>query len=299
MDATLNITSNAKPAFTRETLERLHAPAPAHIRASLDAPYPLDAALIDEYREKGYVKLEGMLSGEALDYYRGLIGLAVGHRFKDDDRALNEKRVYEQSFLQAFNLWPHYPAIAEFAKAYRFADVARRLLGVDGLKLWFDQALYKEPGGRITDYHADAAFWPLQPAALTTTMWLALVDVPREKGCMAFAAGSHKLAPDAEFVDIFNAQEEIAIADNLRQYPWEWMPLNQGDCTFHSGLVYHRAGGNQTDDMREAMTVVYMTDQARYDWSPSNPEAAARHGFATQGLRRGDLLESEFAPRLI
>ena len=296
---TMNDSSEGKPSFTRETLEKLHAAAPAHIRAFLDEPYALDSAAIDEYEAKGYVRLPGMLTGEPLDYYRELIGLAVGHRFKDDKRALREKRVYEQSFLQAFNLWTHYPAIAEFTRGFRFADVARRLLAVDGLKLWFDQALYKEPGGRITDYHADAAFWPLKPAEKTTTMWLALVDVPQEKGCMAFATGSHKLAPDADFVDIFNAQTEIAIADNLRQYPWEWMPLERGDCTFHSGLVYHRAGGNQTDDMREAMTVAYMTDQARFDWSPSNEAASTRHGFATAGLQRGDLLESNFAPRLL
>ena len=91
----------------------------------------------------------------------------MGHRFKDDQRALSEKRVYEQSFLQAFNLWPHYPAIAEFVQCRRFADAARRMMGVEGVKLWFDQALYKEPGGRITDYHVDAAFWPVQPAAKT------------------------------------------------------------------------------------------------------------------------------------
>ena len=289
----------AKPVFTREILERLHAPAPPPIQEFLNEPYPLDAAKVEEYQDKGYVKLEGIITGEPLDYYRELIGLAVGHRFKDDHRALGEKRVYEQSFLQAFNLWPHYPAIAEFVQCKRFADVARRMLAVDGVKLWFDQALYKEPGGRITDYHVDAAFWPVQPAAKTTTIWMALVDVPREKGCMAFATGSHKLSPDAEFVDIFNAQEEIAIGDNVRHYPWEWAPLQQGDCTFHSGLVYHRAGGNSTGEMREAMTVAYMTADARFDWPESNPEAGRRHGFATEGLQRGDLLESSFAPRLI
>ena len=291
--------ATAKPAFTREVLERLHAPAPPQISAFLDEPYSLDPAKVDEYIDRGYVKLAGMISGEPLDYYRALIGLAVGHRFKDDGRALTEKRVYEQSFLQAFNLWPHYPAIAEFVQCRRFADAARRMLNVDGVKLWFDQALYKEPGGRITDYHVDAAFWPVQPAAKTTTIWMALVDVPVERGCMAFAAGSHKLSPDAEFVDIFNAQEDIVIGDNVRHYPWEWAPLDAGDCTFHSGLVYHRAGGNRTEEMREAMTIAYMTADARFDWPESNPEAGRRHGFATEGLRRGDLLESSFAPRLL
>ncbi|MCY4061875.1 MAG: phytanoyl-CoA dioxygenase family protein [Chloroflexi bacterium] len=291
--------TTAKPPFTRDALQRLHAPAPPPIRAFLDEPYAFDQSKIDEYREKGYVKLEEIITGAPLAYYRELIGLAVGHRFKDDQRALSEKRVYEQSFLQAFNLWPHYPAIAEFVQCRRFADAARRLMQVEGVKLWFDQALYKEPGGRITDYHVDAAFWPVQPAAQTTTIWMALVDVPREKGCMAFATGSHKLSPDAEFVDIFNAQEEIAIGDNVRHYPWEWAPLRQGDCTFHSGLIYHRAGGNSSDEMREAMTIAYMTADARFDWPESNPEAGRRHGFATEGLTRGDLLESSFAPRLI
>ncbi len=291
--------ATAKPVFTREALERLHAPAPPEIRAFLDEPYPLDSAKVDEYLDKGYVKLAGIITGEPLDYYRELIGLSVGHRFQDDQRALAEKRVYEQSFLQAFNLWPHYPAIAEFVQCRRFAEVARQLLQVDGVKLWFDQALYKEPGGRITGYHVDAAFWPVQPAAKTTTIWMALVDVPVERGCMAFAAGSHTLSPDAEFVDIFNAREDIAIGDNVRNYPWEWAPLEAGDCTFHSGLVYHRAGGNSTEAMREAMTIAYMTADARFDWPESNPEAGRRHGFATEGLKRGDLLESGFAPRLI
>ena len=292
-------TTTGKPVFSREDLERLHAPAPKLIKSFLDEPYSLDENKVAEYQDKGYVELERIITGEPLDYYRDLIGLAVGHRFKDDDRALAEKRVYEQSFLQAFNLWPHYPAIAEFVQCFRFADVARRMMEVEGVKLWFDQALYKEPGGRITDYHVDAAFWPVHPAAKTTTIWMALVDVPRERGCMAFATGSHRLSPDAEFVDIFNAQYEIAIGDNVRSFPWEWAPLAQGDCTFHSGLLYHRAGGNQTDVMREAMTIVYMTADATFDWPESNPGAEDRHPFATEGLSRGDVLESSFAPRLL
>ena len=295
----MNKNTRGKPTFTREVLECLHAPAPAHIAAFLDEPYPLEQEKIVEYHEKGYVRLEQVISGEPLHYYRELIGLAVGHVFKDDDRALAEKRVYEQSFLQAFNLWPHYPAIKQFVHGFRFADLARQLLEVAGVRLWFDQALYKEPDGRITDYHVDAAYWPVHPSAKTTTIWMALVDVPRERGCMAFATGSHKLSLDAEFVDIFAAEDEIEIGENVRHYPWEWVPLAQGDCTFHSGLVYHRAGGNQTDVMREAMTIVYMTHDATFDWHAGNPGAEKRHGFATEGLSRGDILDSPFTPRLV
>ena len=138
------------------------------------------------------MKLEQVISGEALRYFREVIGYSVGHYFVDDDRAPADKREYERSFLQAFNLAPIYPAIRPFAHAFRFADLARRLMGIGGVRLWFDHALYKQPGGRLTDYHKDAAFWPVRPAAHTTTIWVALVDVPRERGCMAFASGSHR-----------------------------------------------------------------------------------------------------------
>ncbi|MEM7029477.1 MAG: phytanoyl-CoA dioxygenase family protein [Chloroflexota bacterium] len=283
--------------LSAEAEARLQEPAPPEVAEFLAEPYRLTADKIEEYKIKGHIKVEQVLSEEPLRYYREMIGLAVGHVFKDDDRALSEKRVYEQSFLQAFNLWPKYPAIKEFVYGFRFADLARQLMEVDGVRLWFDQALYKEPGGRLTDYHQDAGFWPVHPAEKTITIWMALVDVPRERGCMAFASESHKLAPDTEFIDIFAAEKEIELASNVQTYDWEWVPLASGDCTFHSGMLYHRAGANQTDVMREAMTIVYMTHDAVYDWPDSNPRAD-RHQFVTSGIKRGDILEHPLTPRL-
>ena len=55
----MNEQTTAKPIFTREILERLHAPAPPHIKSFLDESYPLDADKIDAYQDGGYVKLEG------------------------------------------------------------------------------------------------------------------------------------------------------------------------------------------------------------------------------------------------
>ena len=156
---------------------RLNEPPPRAVSEFLAEPYPLDREQVEQYREHGFVKLEQVISGEPLRYFREVIGYAVGHYFVEDDRAPRDKRVYERSFLQAFNLGPIYPAIRPFAHAFRFADLARRLMGIDGVRLWFDQALYKQPGGRLTAYHKDAAFWPVQPAAHTTTIWVALVDV--------------------------------------------------------------------------------------------------------------------------
>ena len=192
----MDLTRSLKPVLPADVEWRLHEPPPKVVSEFLAEPIAVAPVQVEHYREHGFVKLEQVVSGEALRYFREVIGYAVGHYFVDDDRVPADKRVYERSFLQAFNLGPKYPAIRPFAHAFRFADLARRLMGIRGVRLWFDQALYKQPGGRLTDYHTDAAFWPVQPAGHTTTIWVALVDVPRERGCMAFAAGSHRAADD-------------------------------------------------------------------------------------------------------
>ena len=74
-------------------------PAPPQIRAFLDEPYSLDSSKVDAYRQNGFVKLEGIITGEPLGYYRELIGLAVGHRFKDDQRALSAEAGLRAEFL--------------------------------------------------------------------------------------------------------------------------------------------------------------------------------------------------------
>ena len=133
------------------------------------------------------------------------------------------------------------------------------------------------------------------PAAHTTIIWVALVDAPRERGCMAFAAGSHRVVDDPELVDTFNVTEDIPLPDEL---DWQWVPLAAGDCTFHSGCVYHRADANRTTAMREAMTVAYMSAGAVYDWPNWNSRVENTHVFGTAGPRRSDLLSKPSTPRL-
>ena len=63
------------------------------------------------------------------------------------------------------------------------------LLEVAGVRLYHDQALFKEAGGGHTPWHADQFYWPLATDR-TVTAWVPLVDVPMEMGPLAFATGS-------------------------------------------------------------------------------------------------------------
>ena len=76
--------------------------------------------------------------------------------------------------------------------ARRFAATAAELLGVEGVRLYHDQALIKEAHGGATPWHQDQFYWPL-PAGQTVTMWMPLVDVPDVVGSMTFGSGTHAL----------------------------------------------------------------------------------------------------------
>ena len=76
-------------------------------------------------------------------------------------RPLRSASRYEQSFQQCINLWEDLPRSAPLTFHPRIGEAAAELLGVPALRLWHDQALYKEPGGRETDAHQDQPYWPI------------------------------------------------------------------------------------------------------------------------------------------
>ena len=271
--------------------EILSARTPGHILEFYNKPYNLTENDISRYKENGFISLKNILDTPTLGYVRKVIGAAVLLRKDSDKRSLAEKSQYEQSFLQCGYLAWDFPAVKDFVFGKRFAGIARDLMNVTSVRLWHDQALYKEPGGRHTDIHQDSGYWPVSNPAFTTTMWLALNDVPREKGCLYFYPGTHK-SGKVEYVDIFkNPHRPEGLAENEKIYT----PLNAGDCTFHSGLTYHGALENQTTEMREGMTIIYLDEKSAFD---THDTRNATHKSCS-GLKNGEKINTKFTPVLI
>src|SRR5436189_133361 len=82
-------------------------------------------------------------------------------------------------FLQVMNLWEVDESVKKFTLAKRFAKIAADLLGVENVRLYHDQALYKEPGGGFTPWHQDQYYWPLSTTN-TVTMWMPLIDITED-----------------------------------------------------------------------------------------------------------------------
>lgn len=246
---------------------------------------------IEFYQQNGFVKIEKVIEPEFLPELKKIIEAAVLIRKGKDERDLREKSQYEQSFLQCGYLCWDFPAVKEIVFAKRFAGIVRDLMRAEHSRLWHDQALFKEPGGRVTDAHQDCSYWPIHEPQFTSTMWLALVDVPVEKGCLYFYPKTND--PNLkEYVDIFkNPHQPKFLKDKEKVF----VPLKAGEATFHSGLTFHGAGENRTSQMREAMTIIYIKDGVTFD---SSDERNKTHTSCI-GLNEGDLINTKYTPILV
>ncbi len=106
-------------------------------------PELVTTARIDAFQRDGFVVVDGLLTTDELDHYGPLVIDAVHTRAGADTRPLDERSPYEQSFQQCINLWEDHPALRPLTFHQRIGHAAAELLGVDALRLWHDQALFK------------------------------------------------------------------------------------------------------------------------------------------------------------
>lgn len=257
----------------------------------LNQPLEITENQTEFYQQNGFVKIENVVEPEFLPELKKIIEAAVLIRKGNDEREIKDKSQYEQSFLQCGYLCWDFPAVKEIVFAKRFAGIVRDLMKAERIRLWHDQALFKEPGGRVTDAHQDCSYWPIHEPQFTSTMWLALVDVPVEKGCLYFYPKTND--PNLkEYVDIFKNPHQPKFLYNKEKV---FVPLKAGEATFHSGLTFHGAGENKTNQMREAMTIIYIKDGVTFD---SSDERNKTHTSCI-GLNEGDLINTKYTPILI
>src|SRR5579871_5151815 len=212
--------------------------ASTSLQRELDAPFELKQEHIDFYRENGYVKLKGVLSPGLLAHYQPIIHDRVAE-LSADTLPMEQRTTYGKAFLQIMNLWTESAEVKEFVFGKRLARIAAELMGVSGVRIYHDQALYKEAGGGITPWHADQYYWPVD-SDKTITAWVPLQETPLEMGPLAFCEKSHRFQAgrDLEISD----ESEMTLKQALNAFSMNESPFGLGDVSFHSGWTFHRAG---------------------------------------------------------
>jgi ectoine hydroxylase-related dioxygenase (phytanoyl-CoA dioxygenase family) len=263
----------------------------AHFQQELEASFHLEQQHVEHYRENGYIKLKHVLSPELLEHYRRVIHARVAE-LSVDSLPLEQRSTYGKAFLQVMNLWTNSPEVKEFVFGKRLARIATELMGVSGVRIYHDQALYKEPGGGITPWHADQYYWPVN-SDKTITAWVPLQATPLEMGPLAFCEKSHRLqvGRDLEISD----ESETTLKQTLNSFSMNDTAFGLGDVSFHAGWTFHRAGANSTDAPREVMTVIYMDENIRLT-APKNKNHTTDIERWAPGLQPGDVLSSPLNP---
>ncbi|MFM2042251.1 MAG: hypothetical protein RLY86_827 [Pseudomonadota bacterium] len=238
-----------------------------HIDRQIDTPYPLTADRIAFFRERGYIKLKQVFDAATLDYFGSAI-TRLTLALNTQTKPLAERSTYDRAFLQVMNLWEVDETARRFVFGRRLAGIAAALLEVDGVRLYHDQSLYKEPGGGFTPAHADQFYWPLE-SDRTVTAWVPLQPVPREMGPLAFYAGSQDVAIGRDLGISDDSERHIAAEMAGRGLVLDEGPFDLGEVSFHRGWTFHKAGPNLSDRPRSVMTVIYMDKDMRLK-APTN-----------------------------
>ena len=227
-----------------------------NVAQELTEPYVVPIDQVRFFRQNGFVKLKQVFSPETLEYLNVTITREV-MRLNTQHLPLDERDTYGKAFLQIMNIWRQSALVKEIVYSRRLAQIAADLMGVEGVRLYHDQALYKEPGGGHTPWHADQYYWPLA-SEKTVTVWIPLQVTPLDMGPLEFSAGSHTLTAGRDLQ--ISDESEAMLGEKLLEagFPHVVEPFDAGEVSFHSGWLYHRAGANQSGAMRKVMTMIYM-----------------------------------------
>lgn len=145
------------------------------------------------------------------------------------------------------------------------AAIAAALLGVDGIRLWHDQLLYKPPAAGVpgddqvaVGWHTDAGYWKSCRGPMITA-WVPFTDMPEELGPVAMLDGSHRW-PTGQINDGDFFTNDLA--GQLASFdsggaPVEVVPMvmTAGQVSFHDWRTIHGSQPNRADRPRRSMAI--------------------------------------------
>ena len=240
------------------------------------------------YRANGFLVIENFLDAEETAHWSRTTDEAVAQRLASTSHGLSNQadpdNYYAQVFTQCLKLADTHPGMRELMLDPRLGKLAATLAGVEGIRIWHDQALYKPPFGNPTGWHLDNPYWSFSSRD-SLSIWVALDDATLSNGCLYYVPGSHKTATWQNAGIGQNQSDLFKLYPSWRDIETVACPCPAGSAVFHNGLCAHGAGANMTNKPRRAMTCAYMPDGSVF-----NGNANILPAEYLRTLRVGDVL---------
>jgi ectoine hydroxylase-related dioxygenase (phytanoyl-CoA dioxygenase family) len=202
------------------------------------------------------------------------------------------------------NAWWVNDQVRDIVTSPQLGKITADLLGVDEIRLWHDQVIYK-PGTnqRKTNagnvgWHQDYGYWQCSNTTDMLTVWIALQDTDLSNGGMVSIAGSHKwgvISDSTTFWDQDMEQVKSKYASEEREWKEEPCILKAGQASFHHSLTLHGSGQNMTSSPRLSVVAHLMSGDTAY-----RPGVKFHSNAALLGPRpkAGQLFNNEYFPVL-
>lgn len=219
--------------------------------------WTLSEETVTRYRRDGFVHVPGVLGESEVEGFR-----RTATELLAEERAVHWGEGSDTILDFVMDAHLKSTPMRDLSLHPRVTEIAERLAGA-ALRVFKLELLRKGPNrSRPTAAHLDDFALPFtgEPEPVGLTAWVALVDVPVERGCMNFVGGSHLLPPSERPSD---AWEPLGRSE-VRWLPRVHVPIRAGDCTFHHIRVVHGAGANESDRSRLSAATVYMDAAAVY-----------------------------------
>ena len=242
---------------------------------------------IAQYRENGFARVHNIISKEeAARYAERVMEIYEERKVSGDFGGGGNVDVLRQ----IVNVWSCDEVMKELTFHPNVLAAVKAFAGVP-LRLWHDHILIKDPHNNApTQFHQDQPYWPHANSVNPISVWIALVDVPVEKGCMSFIPGSQS-RDDLPLQYLDDERSLFGICPELEWEPRVTLPLKAGDCTFHHGRCAHMANANATDNHRIAHVAIFTDRDTIY--------TGIDHAVTTgRGYTEGETLPDEHFPQI-
>lgn len=237
----------------------------------------VDSELIATYRERGWVKIPGLLDENEVARLSEIVREAFQreefHPPAAGPRADQATDEYKKTMTVLIGLWQAYAEVRRIAVSA--GEIVTRLIGSESVRLWSDRVFVKprkEAGSKPTIWHQDLPKLPFDRRG-TATVWIAVNEIPETRGPLSFLDGSHRLGPlgavsqlsEERSFDQMLTSEDRQLVGSVSTAA----PLSPGDATVHTGLTLHRAAENVDSEDRIVLAITYFDAATGYTGAPN------------------------------
>jgi ectoine hydroxylase-related dioxygenase (phytanoyl-CoA dioxygenase family) len=250
---------------------------------------------IDAYARDGCVLVKGLFA-DHVDTLRA--GVAANMAAPGPHAAENLKPGESGRFFDDYCNWTRIPEFEQVIRESPAAEVAADLMGSDGVQVFHDHVLVKEPGtAKATPWHQDGPYYFVE-GRQTVSFWAPLDPV--RDATLRIVAGSHlwekpvlptRWLSEENFYPDESAYRPVPDPDAEEMAVLEW-EMEPGDAVAFHFLALHGARGNTSTDRRRAFSLRLVGDDARYVARPGRTSPP----FPGHGMTEGQRLREDWFP---